>query len=339
LLDQDNKSRKPAVSVVIPVYNEEDTIGECLGAMANQEQNRVGEDYEIIVVNDGSTDRTRSITEGFTGIRLINLPQNSGRIVARRIGVEAARSDTVLLIDSRVMAAPTLLASFFRVGYTPLMAGDLGENKYRSRYDTLFFLLRRIYYRPYYPQTSYGREFWLTPENFERGPKGTTCLFIEKDLFLSVLPEDQGKTVNDDTRLLERVVKQKGIRILRRTDLKASYQQRTGGSAYRKWLVERGVRFADYYLSRKPVYLFLLLCSYLSVALFLAALVLFPLVAAGMLILAAISYLFAVFAISEEKRDWLPVSVTLVNVAFLFWIGVSLGLLCKLGSRWKRQMQ
>ena len=326
MVDHDNGAEGPRISVVIPVYNSEDTIAESLSAILNQEDHQVGDDYEIIVVNDGSTDRTREIVEGFSEVNLINLTQNSGRIVARRTGVEAARANIVLLIDSRVIASDTLLSDFDRIGYTPLMAGDLGEDKYSSRYDTLFYLLRRLYYRPYFPQTRYGRELWITPDNFARAPKGTTCMFVEKDMFLSVLPENQGKTVNDDTRIFETIVKDEDIKILRHTDLKVFYKQRMSGPAYRKWLIERGVRFADYYLKKSPIYLFLMLCSYLFIGVFFASCVLAPLVSASTLASLTIVYLALVFVISEERKDWIPVGTSLLSLVLLFWCGVSLGM-------------
>ncbi|NTU73750.1 glycosyltransferase family 2 protein [Candidatus Roizmanbacteria bacterium] len=329
-MNQGNKKNNLFISVVIPVFNSEDTIADCLNAMLNQENFRVGKDYQIIVVNDGSTDNTRDIVAGFPEIKLINLAQNSGRIVARRVGVEAACANIVLLIDSRVIALPTLLTKFVHIGYTPVLAGDLGENKYGSGYDTLFYLLRRRYYRPYFPQSSYGRELWIVPANFSRAPKGTTCIFIEKNLFLSVLPEAQDKTVNDDTRILETIVKKKNIKLLRHTDLRVQYKQRTGGPIYRKWLVERGIRFTDYYLEKKPAYFFLLLCSWICLGMFCGCLIFSPFAAGGMLIVAAVSYMSLVFFVAEESRDLIAVATSLLNTLTFFWLGVSFALLKKI---------
>jgi glycosyltransferase involved in cell wall biosynthesis len=320
------------VSVVIPAYNAEETIDECLRAVLNQEDYRVGEDYEIIVVNDGSTDRTAEIVSGYSPIRLVNLETNSGRIVARRTGVEAAHHETVLLIDARIVASPNVLKTFESIGYTPLMTGDCGHDKDRSKYDTLLYLLRRIYYRPYFPQSEYGTEMWITAENFAKAPKGMGCVFIDKGLFLDALPKRQDKTVNDDTRIFERIAIEKGIKILRSTDLKVEYRQRLESGKFCKWLFGRGVLFADFWLFRRPLYLLALLFSYIlavsSVTAIFFAPVLFGIVAATLVL----GYLAVAIAISEERSDWVPVASSLYQAILLFWAGVTWGMFLKAKS-------
>ena len=327
-----SKQSNPPVSVVIPAYNAEETIDECLRAILNQEDYKVGEDYEILVVNDGSTDRTAEIVSGYSSVQLVNLKTNSGRIVARRTGVEAASHEIVLLLDARIVASPNILRVFAQTEYTPLMAGDCGHDKSLSNYDTLFHLLRKIHYRPYYPQDDYGTRLWIHPENFTNAPKGMGCVFIEKDLFLQVLPEKQGKTVNDDTRILERLVIEKGIEILRSTDLRVEYKQRVDPQNLRGWLFERGVRFADYWLFRKPVYLLALLFSYGVVAASFTALIIAPVLFCAIFAGLVVAYFAVAIAISEDRRDWIPVASSLYQVILLFWVGVTWGLFLKVKS-------
>jgi glycosyltransferase involved in cell wall biosynthesis len=262
----------------------------------------------------------------------VNLETNSGRIVARRTGVEAARHETVLLIDARVVASPNVLKTFESIGYSPLMTGDCGHDKNRSKYDTLFYLLRKIYYRPYFPQSEYGTEMWITAENFAKAPKGMGCVFIDKGLFLDALPKRQDKTVNDDTRIFERIAIEKGIKILRSTDLKVEYRQRLESGKFCKWLFGRGVLFVDYWLFRKPVYFLTLLFSYaLAVAtvttLFFAPL-LFCTIVAGLVV----AYFTVAIAISEERSDWVPVASSLYQAILLFWAGVTWGMFLKAKS-------
>lgn len=330
--DRFQNRTKPKVSIVIPAYNAEETLDDCLRAVLNQEDYEIGEDYEVIVVNDASTDRTKEIVSGYNSVRLIDLDVNSGRIVARKAGVAAARHDTVFLVDARIIVSSEALKVSGSVGYSPLMSGDCSHDKYRSRYDTLFYLLRRVYYRPYFPLTEYGTEMWITPENFARAPKGMGCVLIDKELFLDVLPEKQDKTVNDDTKIFERIVVERGIKVLGTTDLKVEYRQRVGPDSLRKWLFERGVRFADYWLLKKPMYLWALLLSYGILAGTVTTLLITPnlfwFVAAALIA----AYFAVALAISEERQDWLPVLSSLYIVILHFWLGVSWGLLLKLGS-------
>src|SRR5260370_13546867 len=65
-------------------------------------------DYEVIVVNDGSNDRTLEISEGFPYCRIIRQP-NKGLSVARNVGAEAATGEIVAYTDSDCLADPDWL--------------------------------------------------------------------------------------------------------------------------------------------------------------------------------------------------------------------------------------
>ena len=89
----------PFISVVIPAYNAEATIGVCITALQNQEFDRP---YEIIVVDDGSTDKTPDIARQ-TGATVITIP-NSRPAAARNAGVRAARGEIVCCTDADCVA-------------------------------------------------------------------------------------------------------------------------------------------------------------------------------------------------------------------------------------------
>jgi cellulose synthase/poly-beta-1,6-N-acetylglucosamine synthase-like glycosyltransferase len=65
------------LSVIIPARNEEDCVGECVRSLVVQEEDgwKLGVDWEILVVNDASTDRTREIAAGFAGVTVIDAPK------------------------------------------------------------------------------------------------------------------------------------------------------------------------------------------------------------------------------------------------------------------------
>ncbi|MBT0160753.1 glycosyltransferase family 2 protein [Candidatus Bathyarchaeota archaeon A05DMB-2] len=86
------------MSIVIPVYNEEEAIGDDL-ALILKTMKDSGYDYEIIVVDDGSTDRTAEIVRGFEEVRMIQHPYNRGTGAARTTGLRAARGDVVVMTD------------------------------------------------------------------------------------------------------------------------------------------------------------------------------------------------------------------------------------------------
>lgn len=91
------------VSVILPVYNVESWLQECLESIGSQDY----DDMECIVVDDRGTDRSmeicRNFIEGYRGHvewRVVTLPVNSGVSVARNAGTEAAGGEYVLYVDS-----------------------------------------------------------------------------------------------------------------------------------------------------------------------------------------------------------------------------------------------
>ncbi len=87
------------ISVVIPAYNEELAIGDDLRAV-QAALDGAGLEYEVIVVDDGSTDRTAEIARGFPNVRVITHPRNRGTGAARTTGVKAARGDIIVMTDA-----------------------------------------------------------------------------------------------------------------------------------------------------------------------------------------------------------------------------------------------
>lgn len=91
----------PAVSVVIPAYNEEWRILPTIGAIATHMSAR-GEPWELIVADDGSTDATLSLVRDlrFANLHLLVADRNGGKGSAVRRGVLAARGELVLFADA-----------------------------------------------------------------------------------------------------------------------------------------------------------------------------------------------------------------------------------------------
>lgn len=87
-------------SVIVPVYNSVRYICECLDSIAAQ----TFDDFEVVMVNDGSTDETPRICEGYARadarFRLVTRPQNGGASAARNTGIEHARGDYLLFLDN-----------------------------------------------------------------------------------------------------------------------------------------------------------------------------------------------------------------------------------------------
>jgi O-antigen biosynthesis protein len=96
--------RYPRVSVVVCSYNAERTMEACLASLEKLHY----PDYEVVVVNDGSTDRTLEIAQRFPYCRIIS-QENKGLSVARNVGAEAATGEIVAYTDSDCVADPDWL--------------------------------------------------------------------------------------------------------------------------------------------------------------------------------------------------------------------------------------
>ena len=90
---------KPLVSVIVPVHNQEKYLGRCLRSLLAQDMTR--EKYEIVMIDDGSTDRSSYALELFADeIRIITLPTNQGLPAALNVGLEQARADIIVRVDA-----------------------------------------------------------------------------------------------------------------------------------------------------------------------------------------------------------------------------------------------
>lgn len=92
----------PHISVIIPVYNGGEDFRRCLDALTATGY----ANYEIVVVDDGSTDGSAGLAERY-GCRVLRTSEpRSGPAVARNLGVQAARGDVVFFVDADVAVRP-----------------------------------------------------------------------------------------------------------------------------------------------------------------------------------------------------------------------------------------
>ena len=87
-------NQRERVAVIIPAYNEEDRIGQVLEAVA-----KCSLVDEIIVVNDGSTDKTAQIASSYP-VKLVNRAQNGGKGAAMQSGIKATAAQILAFIDA-----------------------------------------------------------------------------------------------------------------------------------------------------------------------------------------------------------------------------------------------
>jgi dolichyl-phosphate beta-glucosyltransferase len=137
-------------SILLPAYNEEATI-----AQAIRETQRVfsalQEPFEILVINDGSADKTASVVEIMTRelkeVRLIQLPENGGKGNAIQAGVAAAQGEVLLFLDCDLAVHPKEFLTFLpHLNETDILIGS-------RRVSGAKIVIRQPLYRVWLGQT------------------------------------------------------------------------------------------------------------------------------------------------------------------------------------------
>src|SRR5205823_3627484 len=98
---------KPAVSVILPVHNRADVLGRSIQSVLDQTLNN----FELIVVDDGSTDGSLAVAKSFADprIKIIEHGENRGGNAARNAGIRAAQAPLIAFLDSDDVYLPKKL--------------------------------------------------------------------------------------------------------------------------------------------------------------------------------------------------------------------------------------
>jgi dolichol-phosphate mannosyltransferase len=142
---------RPALSVVAPCYNEEGSLPAFTARMAAACRACVGDDYELILVNDGSRDKTWAVIEGEAAanprIAGVNLARNHGHQLAVTAGLSLVRGERVMIIDADLQDPPELLSDMWArmdQGYDVVYGRRRtreGESRFKLATASLFYRL------------------------------------------------------------------------------------------------------------------------------------------------------------------------------------------------------
>lgn len=108
--DNENSKVLPTISVIVPVYNVENYLDDCIQSL----QNQTYRNFEAILVNDGSTDRSLEILEHYAAkdarLRVFS-KKNEGLSATRNVALEKVSGDYIFLLDSDDFISPDLFES------------------------------------------------------------------------------------------------------------------------------------------------------------------------------------------------------------------------------------
>ncbi len=145
----------PRLSVVVPCYNEEAVLAETHRRLRQACVDVVGEDFEIVYVDDGSRDTTwtlmTDLAEGDARVVAVALSRNFGHQLALSAGLELARGERILMIDADLQDPPELLGEMMAKmdGGADVVYGERtqreGETAFKTGSASLFYrLLNRL---------------------------------------------------------------------------------------------------------------------------------------------------------------------------------------------------
>ncbi|HUQ85799.1 MAG TPA: glycosyltransferase family A protein [Candidatus Limnocylindrales bacterium] len=192
------------ISVVIPAYNEEEHIGKCIESLIHQ---RISQDYEVIVVDNSSTDRTFEIASKYKNrlnLKVLKEPKK-GRGQARFTGCRAAKGEIIMSLDGDSMAPVDWIEKLIKPLSNPKIVAVTGTGKITDcsrRINITFNIAQPLSMVAY---SMIFRHYWLTGFNFA----------IRSEIYKKAGEFDPKINSNEDTDLAFRVAKFGKIKFIR----------------------------------------------------------------------------------------------------------------------------
>jgi len=176
--DIPEKKEWPRAAVIVPCFNEEETIVETIGTLSHLDY----PDFEVVAINDGSNDKTAVLLEllqqQYKFLRVVNLEHNRGKALAMRVGVAATDAEYIICIDGDALLEPNALRWLvYSLTLRPNIGGVTGNPRIRNRktllgrlqvgeFSSIVGLIKRT-------QMVYGRVFTVS---------GVVCGFRKRAL-------------------------------------------------------------------------------------------------------------------------------------------------------------
>jgi glycosyltransferase involved in cell wall biosynthesis len=336
--DNSSKSRDNVLTVVVPLFNSEDWIAATVELIL-QETAEINESIEIIVINDGSTDQSIENIEHFRTsgkIRVIST-QNQGRFSARATGVEQAKSDYIVFIDSRVKLHPGSLMfivdSIQRNGLHQLWNARVSLP---AGLSTVSYFWEGIEYMAWRKHFRGPQEISVQKDDLDFHPVGTTMFGAPREWLREVNETISGSNVNlhkisDDTKLIRYLV-QRG-KLNYSPAFSCTYQPRTESVGFSRHAYHRGTVFVDGHLRAGGRYVIPFFLTILLNTLIFVMLIFQPLLTLAFLCTAVFLLVVTLSRLKMPKRAQRALLTYGPIFAPAYFAGILSGILLKIRSK------
>ena len=219
----------PKYSIIVPVYNTEKYLENCLNSIFNQ----TNQDFEIICINDGSTDNSLNILKKYTDKIILINQENQGLSIARNNGVKKATGKYIIFVDSddtienkllekidivsknnpdlirfganqinndevRIIKAPVFNNLNGKDAFNIIVNNELVESPWLYAYNKSFYQKNNFEFMP----NMYHEDFGLIPKVIELADKVTSIEYAGYNYFkrensITTDPNKKLKRVND----------------------------------------------------------------------------------------------------------------------------------------------
>lgn len=180
----------PAVSIIVPVYNVEKYLRECLDSILNQ----TFKDFELLLIDDGSKDKSGEICDEYAKIHsniTVVHQKNQGQAAARNNGVKISKADWIMFVDSDDVIHPQLLEFLIKPVKEYGVNSSVALIERGTNLPKSFFRKRRKQFKILTVNDDLLSELFLNPEEQENDvywlvlPKLLKTSIIKKSLFFS----------------------------------------------------------------------------------------------------------------------------------------------------------
>lgn len=318
-------ANKKSFSIIMATYTGSNTIENSLKSLLNQINGSYN--YEFILVIDGPNDHIRAIAEKYKNefmnlgkrFKIEQFKSNRGRFEARLTGAKLSSYDYLLIIDDRV----ELPSNFFGrlVKYNEdILIPDVSEKPAKN---FISLTLNRVRAKAYKGKwNSKFKPFYINMQNFDISAKGTTCLWIKKNLFIKACEkiaknQKSTKNINEDTGVLKYIV-ESGGKIFKTSELKLLYEPRAKATDELSHIYHRAPRFFDYYFKPRSRFFLPLLFFYILITPAILLAIIYPL----LLIVPLVLIVSAGFIISRSLLEWPKISAGIMLISIYFGFGL-----------------